>query len=381
MLELIHNFMLLLLEAAPGLVIGLLLGGLIQGLFPTQWLQKHLNGSGFGPIIKAALLGAPLPLCSCGVIPAALGLRKAGASKPATVSFLVSTPETGVDSIAITYAMMGPIMAIIRPVAAVFSAVVAGLAVAWFDPERKTPSTVNPTVESLALPVVSQSSCCQSSTNSASSCCGTANTSAIPEDSPCGTVKTTVKTQTLAQKAISGIRYAFTQIVDDIMYWLLIGMVVAAVAKTFIPPGFLTQWGSGIASILIMILISIPTYTCATASTPMAAGLMLAGVSPGVTLMFLLTGPATNVSTIGVLRQTLGQRSMWLYLASIIACSTAIGWLVDSLVDSQILNFDTYLHAEHELLPQWLAILSVVLMAGVSLRRFIPSLPKSQTAL
>ncbi len=378
MLELIHNFVLLLLEAAPWLVIGLLLGGLIQGLFPTQWLQKHLNGSGFGPIIKAALLGAPLPLCSCGVIPAALGLRKAGASKPATVSFLVSTPETGVDSIAITYAMMGPIMAIIRPVAAVFSAVVAGLAVAWFDPESKTPSTVNPTVESLALPVVSQSSCC---TNSASSCCSSVDTSGIPTGSQCDKVKTTVDTQTLAQKAISGIRYAFTQIVDDIMYWLLIGMAVAAVAKTFIPPGFLTQWGSGIASILIMILISIPTYTCATASTPMAAGLMLAGVSPGVTLMFLLTGPATNVSTIGVLRQTLGQRSMWLYLASIIACSTAIGWLVDSLVDSQILNFDTYLHAEHELIPQWLAILSVVLMAGVSLRRFIPSLPKSQAAL
>ena len=109
----------------------------MKALIPTAFLQRHLSGDGIGSISKAAVLGAPLPLCSCGVIPAALGLRKAGASKPATASFLVSTPETGVDSISITYALMGPLMAVVRPVAALVSAVSAGLLVAVFDPEDK----------------------------------------------------------------------------------------------------------------------------------------------------------------------------------------------------------------------------------------------------
>ena len=128
-----QNLLSLSLEAAPWLVLGLTLGGLMKALIPAAFLERHLKGSDLGSITKATLLGAPLPLCSCGVIPAALGLRKAGASKPATTAFLVSTPETGVDSISITYALMGPFMAVVRPIAALFSAIAAGLLVALFD--------------------------------------------------------------------------------------------------------------------------------------------------------------------------------------------------------------------------------------------------------
>ena len=130
-----QNLLELSLEAAPWLVFGLALGGLMKALIPTAFLQRHLSGSGFPSIAKATLLGAPLPLCSCGVIPAALGLREAGASKPATAAFLVSTPETGVDSMTVTYALMGPFMAVVRPISALVSAMVSGLLVATFDPE------------------------------------------------------------------------------------------------------------------------------------------------------------------------------------------------------------------------------------------------------
>ena len=121
-----QNLLELSLEAAPWLVVGLALGGLMKALIPTKFLQRHLSGSGVGSIAKATVLGAPLPLCSCGVIPAALGLREAGASKPATAAFLVSTPETGVDSITVTYALMGPFMAIVRPISALASAMTSG---------------------------------------------------------------------------------------------------------------------------------------------------------------------------------------------------------------------------------------------------------------
>ena len=130
------NFLELALEAAPWLVFGLLLGGLVGSVIPTSFLERHLSGDGIGSILKATVLGAPLPLCSCGVIPAAMGLRRAGASKPATAAFLVSTPETGVDSISITYALLGPVMAVVRPIAALSSAITTGLLVAMFDREE-----------------------------------------------------------------------------------------------------------------------------------------------------------------------------------------------------------------------------------------------------
>lgn len=370
----LQNLLDLLLEAAPWLVLGLALGGLMKALIPTEFLHKHLSGQGLGAIVKAALLGAPLPLCSCGVIPAALGLRKAGASKPATASFLVSTPETGIDSISITYALLGPFMAVVRPVAALASAFVSGGLVAVFDREESAPtkpevigqgrSDFSPTCCSTKVPVVglkpdlqgegrsdfSPTSCCDSS------CCGSSK-----EPAPQG----------WAGKAWGGVRYAFTQLLDDIVLWLIVGLLFAALVQTFLPPDFLAQWGSGIVAMLVMMLAGVPMYICATASTPVAAGLLMAGVSPGVALVLLLTGPATNISTLGVIRQELGQRSMWLYLLGVGATALVAGLLVDALVQAWEIDIAAHVHAGHEGLPVWLQWFSLLLLVGVAGRKWL----------
>lgn len=347
-----QNLLSLSLEAAPWLVLGLTLGGLMKALIPAAFLERHLKGSDLGSITKATLLGAPLPLCSCGVIPVALGLRKAGASKPATTAFLVSTPETGVDSISITYALMGPFMAVVRPIAALFSAIVAGLLVALFDAEA---SGEKPKSE----PVT----CCgcepKKTSISEPGCCAHESP---PAPNPAG-------------KAWEGIRYAFTSLLDDIVFWLVIGMLFAAATKTFLPADFLAQWGQGITAMLVMLLAGIPMYICATASTPVAAGLMIAGVSPGVALVLLLTGPATNISTLGVIGRELGWRTMWIYLAAVGVTAILAGLIVDAVVNAIQLNIPAQLQYAHSSLPVWLEWGTLLLLVAIALRSFL--LPRS----
>ena len=375
------NLLELLLEAAPWLVIGLALGGLMKALIPTAFLQRHLTGQGLGAISKAAILGAPLPLCSCGVIPAALGLRKAGASKPATAAFLVSTPETGIDSISITYALMGPFMAVVRPITALVSAVVSGILVAFFDPED-TPVTAPKTGAEHSHGKEKNSGCDASSEQSvdaeANSCCATdkpSEASCCESSSP--QPATPRMNESWVAKAWGGIRYAFTNLLDDIILWLAVGMLFAALTKTFLPPEFLAQWGKGIGAMVIMLLAGIPMYICATASTPVAAGLMLAGVSPGVALVLLMTGPATNISTLGVISKELGQRSMWLYLLGVSVTAIISGLIVDAWVDSHQLNITEQLHAGHESVPHWLQWATLLLLL-LTIFRNVPSLLKNR---
>jgi hypothetical protein len=347
-----QNLLNLSLEAAPWLVLGLTLGGLMKALIPTAFLERHLKGSDLGSITKATLLGAPLPLCSCGVIPAALGLRKAGASKPATTAFLVSTPETGVDSISITYALMGPFMAVVRPIAALFSAIAAGLLVALFDAETSSEKPKSAPV----------------------TCCG-CEPQKTPASEPGCCAHESPPAPNLAGKAWEGIRYAFTSLLDDIVFWLVIGMLFAASTKTFLPVDFLAQWGQGIAAMLVMLLAGIPMYICATASTPVAAGLMMAGVSPGVALVLLLTGPATNISTLGVIGRELGWRTMWIYLASVGVTAILAGLIVDEVVSSNQLNIPAQLQHAHSSLPVWLEWGTLLLLVAIALRSFL--LPRS----
>ena len=150
-MSLLAIFWNLLVESAPWLLIGYLLAGIISQVIPSEWVHNQLAKPGFVSIVKGALIGAPLPLCSCGVIPTALAVRKAGASKGATSSFLVATPETGVDSISFSYAVLGPVFAIARPIAALTSAIIAGVLVNSFDKE-----------DEVAEPVKAESSCCHS---------------------------------------------------------------------------------------------------------------------------------------------------------------------------------------------------------------------------
>jgi uncharacterized membrane protein YraQ (UPF0718 family) len=303
------------LDASPWLVLGLVIGGLFKSLIPTAFLHKHLTQPGLGSIMKAAILGAPLPLCSCGVIPAAMGLRQAGASKPATTSFLVSTPETGVDSISISYAMLGPFMAIIRPIAALFSALVTGVLVLLFAKEDVTAA------------------------EPAKSCCGSQQAKKSVNANTSGWVS----------HSVAGVQYAFEDLYLSILKWLVIGLLFAAAVQAFVPEDWLLQWGDSWMAMLVMLFVGIPMYVCATGSTPIAAGFLMAGISPGAVLVYLLAGPATNMATLGVVKEQMGQRTMWLYLLGIIITALLAGIAVNSLAGLyQIEVAET--HA-HELLP------------------------------
>ena len=336
--ELINNFLFLSAEASPWLLLGLIIAGLMKAWAPTKILSHHL-GEGKSAIIKAALIGAPLPLCSCGVIPVATELRRSGASAPATASFLVATPETGVDSISVSYALLGPVFAIYRPITAVVSAIVTGLLVTT----AKVSESINDKV----------SSCCATKAKKeASSCCGSS--------SP--------KAESVVNKTMSGLRYAATQLIDDLIIWLLIGLTFATLVKTFVPTSFLLSYGSGLPAMLLMIAISIPMYICATASTPIAAGFILAGISPGTALVFMMAGPATNISTLGVIKKEMGASVLIRYLIGIGSCAIAFGLLLDWGIDFFSININQQMQHNHEMLPYWFGLTCAGLIAFLAIK-------------
>ena len=317
---LLENFVGLFMESAPWLLLGLLIAGIMHELVPVSLLQKHMGDNSMAAISKSAIIGAPLPLCSCGVIPAAVGLRRSGASKPATISFLVSTPETGVDSVSVSYALLGPVFAIVRPVVAVLSAIYAGILVRLFAVEQV--STAQP----------AKSSCCSQkpAPKVETSCCDSE-----PVQSSCCAKTTRETTGTRVKNKVGDVlSYASGKLLDDIMVWLLIGLGLAAIIQTWVPTDFLTQWGDGLVAMLVMALIGIPMYICATASTPIAVGFLAAGLSPGAVLVFLMAGPATNISTMGMIMQEMGKRTLALYLFAVMSASIAAGYGLNALVSS-----------------------------------------------
>jgi len=332
----LNNLIDLTVEASPWLLLGLMIAGLMKTWLPSQILSNHL-GEGKTAIVKAALFGAPLPLCSCGVIPVATELRRSGASAPATSSFLVATPETGVDSISVSYALLGPIFAIYRPFAAVVSAIATGLLVST-TPEPNTQSKES----------APKDSCCASKkeVTEAKSCCASKK----------------VKPDSAKEKTLKGLTYAFTTLLDDLVKWLLVGLTFATIVRTFIPESFLTSYGSGIPAMLIMILISIPMYICATASTPIAAGFILAGVSPGTALVFMMTGPATNISTLGVIQKDMGKAVLIRYLIGISSCALLFGSLLDWTVGIYEINISQQMAHSHEVIPVWLGYSCAVVL-------------------
>ncbi|TMP29267.1 hypothetical protein CWB99_02460 [Pseudoalteromonas rubra] len=384
-MALLDNFWQLFLVSAPWLMLGLLLAGLLNVFIPKDFLQRHLGKEGLWTTIKAALIGAPMPLCSCGVIPAAIGLRRAGGSKSATTAFLVSTPETGVDSISVSYALLGPFMAVIRPIAAVASAITAGVLVG------KDESNTQPTKSD-----ASDSGCCGSKAKKVaaekSSCCATEPKPAPVQSSSCCDSQTKVEPAShtsccdskpeqkpaeqavsccasaqaktgLWQKLMSAVQFSCNKLLADTMQWLLIGLFFAALVQTYVPEAFLAQWGNGILAMIVVILVSIPMYICATASTPIAAGLLLAGVSPGAVLVFMLAGPATNVATIGVVAKELGRRAVFAYLGAVIGVAIIFGFLTDWLVAQFGFTVAPMMGHDHEVLPYWLTLGSGVALA------------------
>lgn len=293
-MTLLNNFVLLFVESAPFLLVGMFIAGLIHHFVPQNWVQKTLGGK--SSVLNAALIGAPLPLCSCSVIPVAMGIRRSGASKASTASFLVATPETGVDSIGITYALMGPVMAIARPIAAIISALCAGFLVHLFgepDNAQKQVLEESPGTKS----------CCHNEQ----------------------------KIEAFKDKVFAVFTFGFGQLLRDFMLWFIVGIFFAALVTTLIPPEFLAQYAQGVFAMLLVVLISIPMYVCATASTPIAVGLLMSGVSPGAALVFMLTGPATNIATLMIIKNELGKRELVLYLIAIIGSAVVCGLILDWL--------------------------------------------------
>lgn len=295
----------LFVSSAMYIVFGLMIAGLIHAFIRKDTIGRHLGGNRFSAVLKAALVGIPLPLCSCGVIPAAVGLRKEGASKSATVAFLISTPESGVDSIAVTYALIDPLMAVIRPIAAFITAMVAGIAEIIFGHNQSS-----------VVSDQSPAACCQSPV---------ANNRVITGDRK-------PETGDVFSRLIHGIHYAFTKLLADITPTFALGILLGGVIAFYLPESFVTSHlGTGWQPMLLMLVIGIPIYICAAASTPIAAALILKGMSPGVALVFLLAGPATNITSLPVIAKTLGWQSVARYLAAIAACALLLGVATNAL--------------------------------------------------
>ena len=422
-MTLLTNFWQLFMISAPWLLLGLFIAALINVYLPKDFLNKHLGKEGFWTTVKAALIGAPMPLCSCGVIPAAVGLRRAGASKSATTAFLVSTPETGVDSISVSYVLLGPFMAIIRPIAAIASAITAGVLVGKEskqaqhnsdhshnhsesatccapktkeEPKAASCCGSRAQIVTKVEPETKQSSCCASTSKpeaevksccapkvdvkpTKTSCCASQNEPSVihvePEtqqSSCCGTAEGLQKESQWA-KLKQAFHFSATKLLQDTAVWLLIGLFFASLVQTFVPEGFLAQWGAGLLAMTVMVLVSIPMYICATASTPIAAGLLLSGVSPGAVLVFMLAGPATNIATLGVVAKELGQRAVAAYLTGVVGVALAFGYLTDYLVAEYGFVVAPSMASGHEVLPYWLEFGAALLLAALLIRLLIMS--------
>ena len=300
MQEIIH----LINEMSPYLLLGFFLAGLMHAFIPGNYYTKHLSRPTMGSVVKAALFGVPLPLCSCGVIPTAMSLRREGASKGAVTSFLIATPQTGIDSIIATFSLMGLPFALLRPVAALATAVFGG-------------GMTNLFAESGGHEAAED--------NCDDDCC-------------ChGDCK---KHKNFLQKMGEDLNYAFVEMMEDIGKWLVIGIIAAGVITVLVPDSLFSVFqGNTWASMLLVLAIAIPMYLCSTGSIPIAVALMLKGLTPGAALVLLMAGPACNMASILVVRNVLGTRTLLVYLASIILGSVAFGVLIDALQFGGAVNF------------------------------------------
>lgn len=369
LIELLNNIWLVFLDTAFWLLIGLLAAGVIKSFIAEDTMKRWVGGKGIGAILRAALFGAPLPLCSCGVLPAAIGLHRSGASKEATVSFLISTPETSVDSVAVTYALMGPVMAVFRPIAALFNAVGTGLLTAMVPDQRMA-----------AQAEVIETGCCAAekskAENATSSCCASKPVEAVGVHQSCCTEDQAVVP--VGSKLMQVLSYAGAELLDDISKWLAVGIVLAGVMLTLIPPDWLAQWGGGLMAMLVMLVVGIPMYICAVASTPVAAGLLVAGVSPGAVLVFLLVGPATNIASFALLKNELGSKVTVVYLLGLSVLSLLMGLSLEWLLDVQGWHIEAQLGHAHAMLPEVVSVISAIVLIVLAIkpvrRSLFPSL-------
>ncbi len=293
-----YSFAGILNQMSPYILLGFLIAGLLHVFVRPSTMARHLAGSGWKPVVKAALLGIPLPLCSCGVLPTAVSLRRRGASRAAATSFLIATPQTGVDSIAATYSLLGLPFALIRPIAALVGAFAGGIAV------DKTAS--GDMADDMA------------------ECTDGCHTDAAEADGlPTG----------FFARLGAAVKYGLVDMVASVGKWLVIGLVVAALITVFIPDSLFTGLSDyPLLAMLAVVTVAVPMYVCATGSIPIALSLMAKGLSPGIAFVMLMAGPAANFASIMILGRTLGRRATAVYVGSVIVTAIAFGLAIDMLL-------------------------------------------------
>jgi len=312
-------------EMSPYLLFGFLVAGILSVLISPEFIERHLGGHGIGSIIKASAFGVPLPLCSCSVIPVATSLHRHGASKGATTAFLISTPQTGVDSLLATFSLLGLTFAIYRPIVALISGVLGGVVVSGTRSDKSS-DAVTPNEEQC------EESCCHGGE----------------------------KAHGLLYRILD---YGFITLPRDLGVALLVGITVGAMLGVFLPSGFtVTNYISSTPlQILLLMLLGVPIYICATASIPVAAGLILAGVSPGAAFALLVTGPATNVATLAAVWKVLGKRTCIIYLGTMLVSAFVGGIILDTFLTNE--NVRMAMHSSW--MPEWVKIVSAILLIGV----------------
>ena len=328
---------------SPYLLLGFTLAGLMHAFVPRAMYSRYLSGDNFRSVLGAAILGIPLPLCSCGVIPTAMSLRKDGASKGATISFLIATPQTGVDSIIATYSLMGLPFALLRPLVALATALFGG--------------TLANSIAKDDEPVAA---------TAGQGCCANEEKA------------------TFSQKIKTAASYAYIEMMQDIGRWLVLGLVVAGLITVFVPDSFFSLFADRpFASMLLVLLFSIPMYLCATGSIPIAVALMLKGLSPGTALVLLMAGPAVNVASLLVIGKVMGRKSLFTYLFSIVGCAILFGLGIDYLLPREWFTAPlVHIHSCHSCsevsyFNTVCTIVLAILLANAFIRRYRKSTPSA----
>lgn len=338
-----ETFLNMLFQMAPYLLLGFLMAGVLHVFVPSNFFERHLSKENFKSVLLASLIGIPLPLCSCGVIPTAISLRKDGASRGATVAFMTSTPQIGVDSIIATYSMMGLPFAIVRPIVALLTSIAGGAVTTWFSKDE----------------IVVKQNC------------------------SCNTEKK------IGNKIIELLRYSFIDLVQNIGKWLVIGLIIGTLITILVPDSFFTDLNlPSIVTMLIVLAIAVPMYVCSTGSIPIAAALIMKGLSPGAALVLLIAGPGVSVASLLVVGKSLGRKQLLFYLGSIIFGSIIGGLFVDYFLPREWFTItslcDAGSHCAIEgsgLTASWLEIVSGILLIILLINAFMFKLFKKEKTI